>query len=172
MRRHFKNLSKSPVLHNHEIASGFIELIDDLFQNYRQLLLSGDIETYKPWGFQFKSSLSDAFKQCIPKAGATGLNLLAKLRDQYDQLWYCLDCPEVPPDHNLAERYLRLAVTKRKISGGSRSLERFGDTANLLTIVQTCRNQKRSVIDFLASAIQTHTRNQIIFPSLISLSAT
>jgi transposase len=78
----------------------------------------------------------------------------------------------VPPDNNLAERCLRLAVTKRKISGGSRSLERFGDTANLLTVVQTCRSQKRSVIDFLASAIQAHTRNRIIFPSLIPLSAT
>lgn len=45
-------------------------------------------------------------------------------------------------------------------------------TANLLTVVQTCRSQKRNVFDFLASAIHAHTRNQIIFPSLIPLSAT
>jgi transposase len=94
------------------------------------------------------------------------------LRDKYHQWWYCLDHPEVPPDNNLAERSLRLAVTKRKISGGSRSLERFGDTANLLTVIQTCRSQERSVIDFFASAIQAHTRNQIIVPSLIPSSAT
>jgi transposase len=115
MRRHFKNLSKSPVLPNQEIASVFIGLIDDLFPNYHQLQISNDIETYKQWAFKFK---------------------------------------------------------KRKISGGSRSLERFGDTANLLTVVQTCRSQKRSVIDFLASAIKAHTRNQIIFPSIIPCSAT
>ncbi|BAZ33864.1 transposase IS66 (plasmid) [Cylindrospermum sp. NIES-4074] len=31
----------------------------------------------------------------------------------------------------------RLAETSRKVSGGSRSIERFQDTANLLTVVQT-----------------------------------
>jgi len=39
--------------------------------------------------------------------------------------------PEVPQDFNQAERSLRLAVTKRKISGGSRSMERFAQTADL-----------------------------------------
>ncbi|NEQ83885.1 MAG: hypothetical protein F6K26_27995 [Moorea sp. SIO2I5] len=39
-------------------------------------------------------------------------------------------------------------MTKRKVSGGSRSIERFEQTANLLTVVQTCRFQQRSVMDF------------------------
>ncbi|BAZ38149.1 transposase IS66 [Calothrix sp. NIES-4101] len=172
MRRHFKNLSKSPVLHNHEIALCFIELIDDVFKNYQQFQITGSLEAYKQWAFDFKSTINKAFKEWIPQAGATALNLLTKLRDKYDQWWYCLDHPEVPPDNNLAERNLRLAVTKRKISGGSRSLERFGDTANLLTVVQTCRSQGRSVIGFFANAILAHTHNQIIFPSLIPCSAT
>jgi len=57
-------------------------------------------------------------------------------------------------DNNLAERTLRLAVTKRKVSGGSRSIERFKQTANLLTVVQTCRRQGHSVIDFFEQAIK------------------
>ena len=68
--------------------------------------------------------------------------------------WYFLDRPEVPPDNNLAERTLRLAVTKRKVSGGSRSIERLKHTANLLTVVQTCRHQGRSVINFFEQAIK------------------
>jgi transposase len=163
---------KSPVLHNNEIGKALIGLIDDVFKNYRYLQVSGDLKTYFEWTYEFKLRLNEAFNQWIPKASATALNLLAKLRDKYHQWWYCLDHPEVPPDHNLAERSLRLAVTKRKISGGSRSLDRFGDTANLLTVVQTCRSQERYVIDFFASAIQAHTRNQIIVPSLIPSSAT
>ncbi|MFB2769049.1 IS66 family transposase [Pelatocladus sp. BLCC-F211] len=172
MRRHFKNLIKSPVLHNNEIGKAFIGLIDDLFKNYRHLQISGDIKTYFEWTYKFKSRLNEALNKWIPKAGATALNLLSKLRDKYDQWWYCLEHPEVPPDNNLAERSLRLAVTKRKISGGSRSLERFGDTANLLTVVQTCRSQQRSVIGFFALALHAHTRNQIVVPSLIPSSAT
>ena len=67
------------------------------------------------------------------------------------QWWYFLDHPEIPPDNNLAERALRLAVTKRKISGGSRSMARFEDTAYNLSAIQTCRFQRRSVVDFFAA---------------------
>ncbi|NEQ83775.1 MAG: IS66 family transposase, partial [Moorea sp. SIO2I5] len=41
----------------------------------------------------------------------------------------------------------------RKVSGGSRSMERFQHTANLLSVVQTCRRQCRSVIDFFEQAM-------------------
>ncbi len=41
-----------------------------------------------------------------------------------------------------AERTLRLAVTKRKVSGGSRSMEQFQDTANLLTVIQKKSSSK------------------------------
>jgi transposase len=76
MRRHFKNLMKSPVLHNNEIGKAFIGLIDDVFKNYRDLQVSGDIKTYFEWTYQFKFRLNEAFNQWIPKASATALNLL------------------------------------------------------------------------------------------------
>jgi transposase len=86
---------------------------------------------------QFKSKLQSSIDQWVNLAGATAANLLRSLRDKAHQWWYFLDNPEVPPDNNQAERALRLAVTKRKVSGGSRSMERFQHTANLLTVVQT-----------------------------------
>ena len=39
------------------------------------------------------------------------------------------------------------------MSGGSRSINRFEHTANLLSVVQTCRRQKRSVINFFEQAL-------------------
>lgn len=68
-------------------------------------------------------------------------------------------------------RHLRLAVTKRKISGGSRSMERFEQTARLLSVVQTCRRQGRSVITFFAQALKA-TLGLTTVPSLIPLSPT
>jgi transposase len=44
--------------------------------------------------------------------------LLRNLTLKADQWWYFLDHPEIPPDNNLAERALRLAVTKRKAAFG------------------------------------------------------
>ncbi|MBD2005952.1 MULTISPECIES: IS66 family transposase, partial [Cyanophyceae] len=100
-------------------------------------------------------------------AGGTARILLRSLRDKAEQWWYFLDHPEVPPDNNLAERSLRLAVTKRKVSGGSRSMARFQDTANLLTVVQTCRRQGRSVIHFFEQALQSQLHSSQVAPSLI-----
>ena len=60
----------------------------------------------------------------------------------------------MPIAYSLAERSLRLAITKRKVSGASRSMERFQHTANLLTVVQTCRRQSRSVIDFFEQSLR------------------
>jgi transposase len=172
MRRHFLRLSQHPGRDNASIANAFIDLIDDAFDNYRQFQVSNDVAQYNDWATRFKYSLSNELKTWIPKASATALNLLSKLRDKYEQWWYFLDHPQVPPDNNLAERSLRLAVTKRKVSGGSRSLTRFEDTASLLTVVQTCRSQERSVIDFFASALRAHIGDRNSYPSLIPFSAT
>ena len=93
-------------------------------------------------------------KQWSDKAGYEAGKLLRSLKLKADQWWYFLFYPEIPPDNNLAERSLRLAITKRKVSGGSRSMERFEHTANLLTVVQTCRRQERSVIDFFEQSLK------------------
>ena len=167
LRRHFLKLIKLPGQHNQAIGETFVNLIDDAFQNYRQWQLSGDAVSYNDWANQFKFKLVSTLNEWIEKAGATAGNLLRNLRDKTQQWWYFLDHPEVPPDNNLAERSLRLAVTKRKVSGGSRSLERFQDTANLLTVVQTCRRQQRSVIDFFAQALLAEVEASQSRPSLL-----
>lgn len=88
--------------------------------------------------------MQQSIQQWLGSAGYEAGKLLRSLRDKAEQWWYFLDHPEVSPDNNLAERSLRLAVTKRKVSGGSRAMERFAQTADLLTVVQTCRRQGRS----------------------------
>ncbi len=131
--------------------------------------------SYNDWVNQFKSKLQSSVDQWINLAGAKAGQLLRSLRDKASQWWYFLDHPEVPPDNNQAEREsfghasrtLRLAVTKRKVSGGSRSMERFQHTANLLTVVQTCRRQARPVIDFFAQALLADSINHQSRPSLL-----
>jgi len=98
---------------------------------------------------------------------AAGL-LLKSLRDKAEQWWYFLDDPSVPPNNNLAERSLRLAVTKRKVCGGSRSMARFEQTADLLSVIHTCRFQARSAMGFFREAISAHSC-ALTMPSLIPL---
>ena len=167
LRRHFLKLIKLPGQHNRAIGEAFVNLIDEAFRNYRQWQLSLDAVSYNDWALQFKSQVELKLNQWLEHAGATAGNLLRNLRYKAEQWWYFLDHPQVPPDNNQAERSLRLAVTKRKVSGGSRSMERFKHTANLLTVVQTCRRQERSVINFFAQALKPQGEGSQSLPSLI-----
>jgi len=112
-----------------------------------------DRHLYHQWAVEFQEKVKLTLKQWWEKVGHEAGLLLRNLQQKADQWWYFLHHPEIPPDNNLAERSLRLAITKRKVSGGSRSMERFEQTANLLTVVQTCRRQKRSVIDFFEQSL-------------------
>ena len=46
-------------------------------------------------------------------------------------------------------------------------MNRFKDTANFLKVVQTCRSQGLSVIDFFEQAIQAMVKADMLAPSLI-----
>lgn len=122
---------------------------------------------------EFKGKVKLTLKQWWDKAGYEAQKLLRNLQQKAHQWWYFLEHPEIRPDNNLAERSLRLPITKRKVSGGSRSMERFQQTANLLTVVQTCRRQGRSVIDFFEQSLMARAGHaDCLVPSLIPNSQT
>jgi transposase len=66
--------------------------------------------------------LKQALDTWRPQAGYAAGLLLTSLNEKSHQWWYFLDHPEVAPDNNLAERSLRLGVTKRKVSGDCHSI--------------------------------------------------
>ena len=167
LRRHFKKLIKLPGLNNQQIGTKFLKLIDEAFKNYASFQQSQNIDEFLNWASGFQLLVESAIHSWIDKAGGEAGKLLRSLRDKTHQWWYFLGHPQIPPDNNLAERTLRLAVPKRKVSGGSRSMERFQDTANLLTVIQTCRRQGRSVIDFFDQSIKAMVNPAVQTPSLI-----
>lgn len=160
-------LIKLPGLNNQEIGGSFVNLIDEAFKNYALFQQTQNILEFFSWADEFKAKVESSISEWIGKAGGEGGKLLRSLQEKAHQWWYFLDHPEIPPDNNLAERSLRLAVTKRKVSGGSRSMERFQNTANLLTVIQTCRRQGRSVIEFFEQAIKAMLNSDLQAPSLI-----
>jgi len=126
-----------------------------------------DIAAYRTWAESFKQRVEQNLRQWSGNVGYAAGILLRSLRDKAKQWWYFLAHPEVPPDNNQAERSLRLAVTKRKVCGGSRSMDRFAQTAELLSVVQTCRAQGRSVIDFFKQVLMAQSGARRFMPSLI-----
>ena len=70
------------------------------------------------------------------------------------------------PTNNAAERAERHAVIWRRISGGTDSAEGSRFVERMLTVVSTCRQQGRNVLDYLTSCFETARRGQAI-PSLV-----
>lgn len=83
-----------------------------------------------------------------------------RLSSDFTHLWTFVDHDGVEPTNNHAERVLRRAVLWRRRSFGCHSAEGCRFVERILTVVQTLRQQKRSVLTFLSEAIQAHRAGQ------------
>ena len=93
--------------------------------------------------------------------GTAAHGMCKELYNHKEHLWTFLSDPEVEPTNNAGERSLRHGVIWRKLSFGTQSErgDRFVET--MLTIIETCQKQGRSVLGFVTQALrQTNTPNQ------------
>jgi transposase len=81
-------------------------------------------------------------------------------------LWTFVRVAGIEPTNNASERALRHAVIWRRISGGTDSADGSRFVERMLTVVATCRQQKRNVLDYLSSCFEAHLRGQKV-PSLV-----
>lgn len=172
LRRHFKKIDQLSKSEPAGLAASFLDLIDEAFRHYRQWQVSGELEDFDRWAREYRQRVNLQIQTWLPKAGYEAGKMLRSLRDKAAQWWHFLSEPTVRPDNNLSERNLRLAVTRRKVSGGSRTMERFAQTADLLSVLQSCRRQGRSAVEFFVRALQSTFHAGFAMPSLIPTSKT
>jgi transposase len=80
----------------------------------------------------------------------------ARVLEVSPALWAFLVCAGVEPTNNHAERVLRRAVLWRRRSFGCQSADGCRFVERMLTVVQSLRLQKRSVLDFLHETLCAH----------------
>jgi transposase len=90
-----------------------------------------------------------------------------ELYEHRQWLWMFLRHEGVEPTNNAGERSLRHAVIWRKLSFGTQSAagSRFVET--MLTVIETCRQQRHNVFSFLTAAVEAHLAHQPA-PSLLA----
>jgi transposase len=81
-------------------------------------------------------------------------------------LWTFVDHEGIEPTNNAAERALRRGVIWRRRSFGTQSECGSRFVERILTVVTTCRQQNRDVLDFLTDACRARTMG-IAAPSLL-----
>ena len=77
-------------------------------------------------------------------------------------LWTFAACAGVEPTNNAAERAVRHAVCWRKTSFGTDSERGSRFVERILTVVATCRQQDRGVLDFLVQALNATTKPSLL----------
>lgn len=103
--------------------------------------------------------------ECLLRVGfrcrhAPTAGTCTELLHHRDWLWNFLQYDRVVPTNNAAERALRHGVIWRKLSFGTKSAagSRFVET--LLSVIETCRQQKRDVFAYVTEAVERHFRRR------------
>jgi len=89
-------------------------------------------------------------RRARPKA----VNLLDRLELYEDWIWAFAENEEVPFTNNLAERDVRMAKVKQKVSGCFRSWEGARAFARVRSYISTCSKRQVRLIDALANAMR------------------
>jgi transposase len=102
----------------------------------------------------------------LRSGNASLVGMCQELHEHRDWLWMFIYHDGVEPTNNAGERALRHAVIWRKLSFGTQSAggSRFVET--MLTVIETCRQQDRSALDFLTTALQARFTGKTA-PSLL-----
>ena len=108
-------------------------------QRYRQILRNAEVEEPPP-----KKKTGKGRPKNTP-----GRNLLKRLTLQEDAVLAFAFVDGVPFTNNLAERDLRPAKVKQKVSGGFRTVQGADVYARLQAMISTARKQDRNIFTFL-----------------------
>ena len=101
-----------------------------------------------------------------PPPRSEGRNLAERFRKHGDAYFRFITTPGIEPTNNLAEQAIRFVVIDRQITQGTRSETGRLWCERIWTVMATCNQQGRSVLEYLENAIHAYFNGQPT-PSLL-----
>ncbi|HZL98865.1 MAG TPA: IS66 family transposase [Planctomycetota bacterium] len=89
---------------------------------------------------------------------------------RHAESWFSfLTAPSIPATNWPAEQAIRPAVVNRKVWGGNRTAAGAAAQGVLLSVIETCRRQTRSALDFVSETLRAFG-NRLLSPPVLLLS--
>jgi transposase len=141
------------------------DLLFDHWQRVRDGTLTrrGFRHHYGSW---IRSEVQQLLERGLACSCAKTSSVCEELKRREASLWTFMEAEGIEPTNNAAERAVRHAVCWRKTSYGTDSARGSRFVERMLTVVASCRQQGRKVLQFLTEAIHSH-RGGTTKPSLI-----
>lgn len=166
--RDIQACQESPLIEEQTFGEILMARLDAIWQTWR------DWKTGQmPWflvecmaGFM-QGQLLEWLNQLPPSLPKRANRLKKRMLKQWERIFYFLDHPGTPPDNNIAERALRSGVINRKVTGGNRQSWGTQLKSRLFSVVDTCRKQNTSAIDFIQNALLATAHPHLTYPTLI-----
>lgn len=92
----------------------------------------------------------------VQSGNASIVGMCRELYDHRDNLWTFVRVEGIEPTNNASERSLRHAVIWRKLSFGTQSASGSRFVETMLTVIETCRQQRRNTFEFVTAAVRAH----------------
>ena len=115
---------------------------------------------------RLRREVKTAFEDGVSCDCAPTRETCAEILRVEESLWIFARVEGVPPTNHAAERAERHVVIWRRVSGGTDRAQGSRFVEQMLTVVATCRQQGRNVLDYLTSCFEAARRGQAI-PSLV-----
>ncbi len=130
-----------------------------LLWDYYQELKQYQQQPSQEISLSLQDKFDEIFGRCYIQHGLLN-NVLNQIRNHKIELLQVLDCPELPLHNNAAETDIREYVTRRKISGGTRSELGRKARDTFVGLKKTCRKLGISFWNYLTSRL--HGSEQVL----------
>ena len=130
-----------------------------LLWNYYQELKQYQQQPSQEISLSLQSKFDEVFGRCYIRHGLLN-SVLNQIRNHKIELLQVLDCPKFPLHNNAAETDIREYVTRRKISGGTRSDLGRKARDTFVGLKKTCRKLGISFWNYLTSRL--HGNEQVL----------
>jgi transposase len=150
--------------HDHQVKRlGFdlkrpIEVMFILWHKYKSASISW--EAFQSEMQPVRTEVNSLLLRGVASENKRLVGMCRELYSHREWLWTFVDVQGIEPTNNTAERALRPAVIYRKLSFGTQSQAGSRFIERMLTVCETCRLQKRSVFQWLTTAVEARLNNR------------